>query len=316
MDKNEPKRTPVQLVKIESDYAGQRVDNFLITRLKGMPKTRIYRLLRKGEIRVNKKRTEQSYRLQDGDEIRLPPMVLDEKAIPKGPSRRAMSLLETRILFEDKGLLIINKPSGMPVHGGTGVNGGVVEALRAMYPALAQLELVHRLDLATSGCLILAKKRSVLRELHGLLREGKVHKIYWALTKGQWKPSEYYVDAPLRKNQLNGGERMVRIDETGKPSLTEFEPLQSYNDAMLVQATLHTGRTHQIRVHARFKHHPVAGDEKYGDKEFNKKMREFGLRRMFLHSHSLEFTLPSSGQHVSVTAPLDADLQTCLDNIK
>lgn len=307
--------TPVQYITIEEDYAGQRIDNFLVTKLKSLPKTRIYRLLRKGEIRVNKKRTAPSYRLLGGDIIRLPPLHIEEKAAPAGPNRRAVALLEDRILFEDKGLLIINKPPGIPVHGGTGVSMGVVEILRAMYPKLPNLELVHRLDLDTSGCLILAKKRSVLKELHELFRSGKVNKRYLTLTKGQWKKSELKVDAPLRKNHLSSGERIVLIDPAGKESLTLFEPVQSYGNAMLMEATLLTGRTHQIRVHSRYRNHPVAGDEKYGDKEFNKQMKEFGLKRLFLHSHIMEFTLPSTGQHIRIVSPLDEDLKMCLERI-
>jgi 23S rRNA pseudouridine955/2504/2580 synthase len=308
-------KTPVQYITIDADYAGQRIDNFLMTRLKGLPKTRVYRILRKGEVRVNKKRIDPSYRLQAGDEVRLPPMHLEEKSAPVMPSKRAAALLTDRILYEDKGLLIINKPPGMPVHGGAGISMGVIEALRSMYPKLPQLELAHRLDLDTSGCLVIAKKRSVLKELHELLRSGDVHKVYLTLTKGQWVKSELRVEAALRKNQLNSGERMVRVDVDGKPSLTVFEPIHTYGNAMLMEATLHTGRTHQIRVHARYRSHPVAGDEKYGDKEFNKQMRTYGLKRLFLHSHKIEFTLPSTEQHIKIIAPLDADLQACLDAI-
>ncbi len=307
--------TPVQYVAIEEDYAGQRIDNFLVTRLKSMPKTRIYRLLRKGEVRVNKKRIQPSYRLQAGDEVRLPPMHLEEKVVAAPPGKRSVAMLADRILYEDNNLLILNKPSGIPVHGGTGIHVGVVETLRTMYPKLPQLELVHRLDRDTSGCLILAKKRSTLREIHGLLRAGQVHKVYLALTKGHWSPSELRVEAALRKNHLSSGERIVKVDQEGKPSLTVFEPVQSYEGCMLVQATLHTGRTHQIRVHARYRSHPVAGDEKYGDKEFNKKLRECGLKRLFLHSHLIEFTIPSTGQHVKVFAPLDPELKKCLSSL-
>ncbi|MDR3478787.1 MAG: 23S rRNA pseudouridine(955/2504/2580) synthase RluC [Gammaproteobacteria bacterium] len=308
--------TPVQYITIQADYADQRIDNFLVTFLKSMPKTRIYRLLRKGEIRVNKKRIQPSYRLQADDILRLPPMELDDKPAPTVPGKRSVEMLTDRILYEDSGLFIINKPSGLPVHGGSMTSMGVVETLRAMYPTLPNLELVHRLDADTSGCLILAKKRSVLRELHGLMRAGEVNKVYLALTKGQWRPTELRVEAALRKNHLAGGERIVKVDQEGKPSLTVFEPVQSYPGAMLVEATLHTGRTHQIRVHARYRSHPIAGDEKYGDREFNKEMRQFGLKRLFLHAHRLEFTIPSTGQKIKVKAPLDADLQDCLDKMK
>lgn len=304
--------TPVKIITIEEDYAGQRVDNFLITYLKSVPKTRIYRLLRKGEIRVNKKRTQPSYRLLAGDQLRLPPMQLESKAEPGVPGRRSVSLLTDSVLYEDPGLLIINKPSGIPVHGGSQVSMGVIEILRTMYPKLPQLELVHRLDADTSGVLILAKKRSVLREMHELFRGSAMRKVYWALTKGYWQKSELRVEAALSKNYLSNGERIVRIDKEGKPSLTVFEPLQRFDGAMLVEATLHTGRTHQIRVHARYRSHPIAGDEKYGDKEFNKQMRQYGVRRLFLHARLIEFTLPSTGKLIRVEAPLDDDLQESL----
>lgn len=305
-------KSPVQYLVITEDFAGQRIDNFLVTRLKGVPKTHIYRILRKGEVRVNKKRAQPSYRLQAGDQVRLPPLQLEPKAKPAAPSSRMAATLTDRILYEDKNLLIINKPAGIAVHGGSGVKLGIVEALRNMFPKLPHLELAHRLDSDTSGCLILAKKRSILKELHNLLREGAVSKIYWALTQGHWKASELRVDVSLRKNQLSGGERIVRVDKTGKTSLTVFRPLETYADSMLVEATLHTGRTHQIRVHAQYRRHPIAGDEKYGDRDFNKLMRERGLKRLFLHAKHVEFTLPSTGERISVIAPLDQELESCL----
>ncbi|MES2217054.1 MAG: RluA family pseudouridine synthase [Pseudomonadota bacterium] len=301
--------TPVKFVTIDEAYAEQRIDNFLMNYLKTLPKTRLYRLLRKGEIRVNKKRIAPSYRLQAGDLIRLPPMQLDPKpALAATPSARLVALLRDSILYEDNDLLIINKPAGIPVHGGTNVSLGVIEALRIIYPTLKHLELAHRLDRDTSGCLVLAKKRSILKELHELMRSGQVHKVYYALTKGQWRPEELRVDVALLKNHLSSGERVVRVDKEGKASLTVFAPVKSFKDAMLVDATLHTGRTHQIRVHARYRSHPIAGDDKYGDKEFNKLMRERGLKRMFLHARLIEFTLPSTSKRISVAAPLDADL--------
>jgi 23S rRNA pseudouridine955/2504/2580 synthase len=281
-----------------------------------MPKTRVYRLLRKGEVRVNKKRIQPGYRLQDGDQVRLPPLYLDDRPVLPTPSRSVVELLSERIIYEDNQLMIIDKPSGIPVHGGSQISLGVIEILRNMYPKLEHLELAHRIDADTSGCLILAKKRSTLKELHQLLREGKVHKVYLALTKGHWTPPELRVEASLKKNFLTSGERIVRVDNEGKPSLTVFEPIKKYGDAMLVKATLHTGRTHQIRVHARHRSHPLAGDEKYGDRDFNKKIREFGVKRLFLHSHLIEFTLPSSGQTIKVIAPLAQELQESLDKIE
>jgi 23S rRNA pseudouridine955/2504/2580 synthase len=306
-------KTSVQYIVISPDYAGQRIDNFLITYLKGVPKTRIYRILRKGEVRVNKKRADPSYRLQSGDQVRLPPMHLEVRDKPPTPSEQLMKLLASRILYEDKGLLIINKPSGIPVHGGSQVKLGLVEALRHMYPKSPHLELAHRLDSDTSGCLILAKKRGILKEMHDLFRQGKMRKVYWALTRGQWKKADLKVEVSLKKNQLNGGERIVRVDSTGKPSITLFRPLKTYEaNATLVEATLLTGRTHQIRVHAQYRGHEIAGDEKYGDREFNKQMRQAGLNRLFLHAFMVEFDLPSTGQHLKINAPLDPELEECL----
>lgn len=307
--------TKVHYIQIDPEYADQRIDNFLTTYLKGVPKTRIYRILRKGEVRVNKKRAQPSYRLQAGDEIRIPPVRLADRPESEAPSKSVMSLLAERILFEDKNLLIINKPSGIPVHGGSGVKLGIIEALRAMYPKLPNLELVHRLDLGTSGCLILAKKRSILKELHEVLRNGEMHKKYLTLTKGHWRKDELRVDVPLQKNQMSSGERIVKVHEEGKAALTEFKPLKTFDDSMLLEVTLHTGRTHQIRVHAQYRGHPVAGDDKYGDREFNKLVKQKGLKRLFLHAHSLEFVLPATGQTIRVTAPLDADLEKFLDSM-
>lgn len=309
-------KTAVQYVTIDPDYAGQRIDNFLVTRLKNVPKTHIYRILRKGEVRVNKKRIQPSYRLQAGDQVRLPPLVLEDKKPPVSPSRNLMETLAQRILYEDAGLLIINKPSGIPVHGGTGVKLGIVEALRCMYPKSPHLELAHRLDADTSGCLILAKKRSVLRELHEQMRSGKIRKIYRALTRGHWKKPETTVEAALLKNQLSSGERIVRVNkEEGKSSVTHFHVLESYTQASLMEVLLETGRTHQIRVHAQYMGHPVAGDEKYGDREFNKTMRQKGLKRLFLHAYSLEFTLASAQTPIHVTACLDQELSAVLKEL-
>lgn len=308
-------KTQTQYITIEADYADQRIDNYLITRLKGMPKTRIYRILRKGEVRVNKKRIQPSYRLQAGDLVRIPPMELEAPPAKATPNQNLVNLLKDRILYEDKDLLVINKPAGIAVHGGSGVRIGLVEVLKTMYPKSPHLELVHRLDLDTSGCLILAKKRSILKELHAMLREGEVKKLYWALTKGHWKSSELRVDAPLRKNILQSGERIVRVHQEGKTSLTIFTPLEKFKDATLVEAALHTGRTHQIRVHTQYRKHPIAGDEKYGDKDFNKSMREKGLKRLFLHAHSIDFTLASNKQHIHVVAPLDKELKNCLKEL-
>tara|TARA_R110000868_G_scaffold115799_2_gene308982 strand:- start:169 stop:1158 length:990 start_codon:yes stop_codon:yes gene_type:complete len=302
-------KTSVKYYTILADDEDQRIDNFLMSKLKGVPRSRIYRIVRKGEVRVNKKRISASYKLVEGDEVRVPPMFLEEKAKQAPPSQSTQMLLSDRILYEDDNLLIINKPSGMSVHAGSTVRVGIVEALRHLYPKLVNLELAHRLDSETSGCLVLAKRKKILRELHGLLREGKVSKIYWALTMGKWKRSERRVDLPLQKEYRDGGKHVVEVNRNGKSALTVFRPLETFTDAELMEVKLYTGRTHQIRVHAASQGHPIAGDDRYGDPEFNKVARQRGLKRMFLHARSIEFTLPSLDQHITVTAPLDTDLE-------
>jgi 23S rRNA pseudouridine955/2504/2580 synthase len=309
-DKAPKEKSGVQHFVVPADFDGQRIDNFLINRLKGMPKSRIYRILRKGEVRVNKKRIAASYRLVAGDIIRLPPVYLAEKAKQLPPGKETAKLLAGRILYEDDNLLIINKPSGMSVHAGSTVRVGIVEALRHMYPKLPNLELAHRLDSETSGCLVLAKKKRILRELHSLLREGKVTKIYWALTMGKWKDSELRVDLPLHKDYKDGGKHVVEVDREGKSALTVFRTIKSFaRDASLMEVKLFTGRTHQIRVHAQHQGHPIAADDRYGDPEFNKQVRSLGLKRMFLHARTIDFTLPSLGQRITVEAPLDPELE-------
>ena len=244
--------------------------------------------------------------------MRLPPVFLAEQAKLAPPSPSTAALLAGRILYEDDNLLIINKPSGMSVHAGSTVRVGVIEALRHMYPKLKQLELAHRLDSETSGCLVLAKRKRILREIHGLLREGQVIKIYWALTKGKWKDSELRVDLPLHKDYQDGGKHVVEVHKEGKAALTVFRTLKVFKGACLVEVKLYTGRTHQIRVHAQHQGHPIAGDDRYGDPEFNKRVKQLGLKRMFLHARSIDFTLPSSGQRITVVAPLDPDLEAGL----
>jgi 23S rRNA pseudouridine955/2504/2580 synthase len=220
--------------------------------------------------------------------------------------------LLSSIIYEDDGLIILNKPSGMAAHGGSGINFGVIETLRAAMPQLKHLELIHRLDRGTSGCLMIAKKRSILRQIHALLREGKVIKRYLVLVRGKWQEgTAKTVDLPLAKNQLLSGERMVKVHEEGKSTLTIFRPLQISDKTSLLEAELHTGRTHQIRVHAAAIGYPVAGDDKYGDAEFNSAMKKFGLNRLFLHAQSVSFTL-ESGKRIDVTAPLDQGLADVL----
>ena len=303
-------------VVIDREYQGQRIDNYLLTLLKGVPRSLIYRILRRGEVRVNKGRIGAGYRLQPGDRVRIPPLRLPEREPPPQPGQRLLAQLERAILFEDRGLLVLDKPAGVAVHGGSGVSFGVIEALRRLRPEERNLELVHRLDRETSGCLLLSKKRSVLRMLHELLRENQVDKRYLALLAGTWERDEVDVKASLLKNILRGGERMVRVDRSGKPAHTRFRRLAIYPDATLVEAQLLTGRTHQIRVHAAHLGTPILGDAKYGDPQANQRMRERGLRRLFLHASSLTLRFPGDSDNLSVVAPLPAELQDVLDSLR
>lgn len=302
----------VALVEVGVDRAGQRIDNFLVTYLKGVPKSRIYRLIRRGEVRVNKHRVRPTYRLVEGDCVRVPPVRTAEATKASLPSERAQRSLESRILYEDKRLLVIDKPSGMAVHGGSGVSYGAIETLRRARPQARFLELVHRLDRETSGCLMIAKDRATLRALHEQLRHGEIDKIYLALVEGDWPSELHRVEAPLRKNLLRSGERLVRVRAEGKAAVTEFEVRRRFKDATLVAARLLTGRTHQIRVHAAHAEHPVAGDPKYGDPEFNQRLRGIGLSRLFLHASTIRLRHPSSGERIEVSAPLDEALSEVL----
>jgi 23S rRNA pseudouridine955/2504/2580 synthase len=306
----------VRWVEIDTERAGQRIDNFLVASLKGVPKSRIYRMLRKGEVRVNKGRVKATYRLIAGDSVRIPPVRTAEVPENLPPSDRVLRLIDESILMEEKGFLILNKPSGIAVHGGSGLSYGVIEALRALRPEAPFLELVHRLDRDTSGCLIIAKRRSVLRELHHLLRTDGMDKRYLALVKGKWRGGEKRVDAPLLKNTLRSGERVVKVSEEGKTALSIFRPVAAFESATLVEVLLKTGRTHQIRVHAASIGHPVAGDEKYGDEAFNRELREMGLKRLFLHARSLVFRLPELEGEVRIEAPLPPELETFLERLK
>ncbi len=313
-DKSKP--TKVAHVRVGPDEAGQRLDNFLISRLKGIPRTRIYRMLRKGEVRVNKGRSSASYRICAGDTVRIPPVRLT----PPGPTPTvgagARQVLESRVLFENERLLVLDKPAGMAVHGGSGLSFGVIEALRSCRPQAPYLELVHRLDRETSGCLMVAKRRSYLRSLHALLREGRMEKRYLALVRGQWHLGKRLMEDLLKTHHREGGERHVKLQEGGKPAASLFSPVQIFKTASLVEVELHTGRTHQIRVQAAGAGHPLAGDEKYGDAQFNGEVRALGLRRMFLHAHSLAYEDPVSGEWRSFSCPLPDDLRPVLDALE
>lgn len=300
----------VRLLRVDAASDGQRIDNFLLRELKGVPKSRIYRLIRKGEVRVNKGRTKPEYKLQLGDEVRIPPVRMAEAEAPPTVSVSLSSRLESSILYEDDGLLVINKPSGLAVHGGSGVNFGLIEALRAMRPQAKFLELVHRLDRDTSGCIMVAKKRTGLLALQDALRGDGVDKRYVALVAGEWPAHRHRIDAPLLKNTLSSGEWMVRVSANGKQALTEFRILECFNKATLIEARPVTGRTHQIRVHAQFAGHPLACDDKYGDKAADARFRELGLKRLFLHAKSLAITW--QGQPLKLEAALESELESFL----
>ncbi|MCF7518937.1 23S rRNA pseudouridine(955/2504/2580) synthase RluC [Pseudoalteromonas sp. L21] len=308
----------VSFVTISEDHLGQRIDNFLITHLKGVPKSAVYKILRKGEVRVNKKRIKPVYKLQLNDVVRIPPIKVAEKEefVPKKLDK--VKQLEDAILFEDKYLMVINKPSGMAVHGGSGLSYGLIEALRVLRPEERSLELVHRLDRDTSGCLLISKRRSVLTDLHRQLREKTMEKNYWALVDGQWDAKTKNVTEGLRKNTLKSGERVVRVDNTeGKPSHTRFRVLERYAECSLVQASPVTGRTHQIRVHTQCKGHPIACDDKYGVAEFDQYVNKLtGLNRLFLHAHDLSFMHPKNETTMHVEAPLDKALSNCIKKLR
>ncbi|MGD9356452.1 MAG: 23S rRNA pseudouridine(955/2504/2580) synthase RluC [Chromatiales bacterium] len=306
----------VRLLRIGEEADAQRIDNFLQRHLKGVPRSHIYRLLRSGQVRVNGKRIKQHFRLSVGDEVRIPPVRTAQAAAPGKLTDQQRQLLNDSILFEDKTLLVMNKPSGIAVHGGSGISLGIIEQLRLLRPEEKGLELVHRLDRATSGLLMIAKRRSALRTLHALQRENRIRKSYLALVQGDWPENRMRVDVPLRKNQLRGGERIVTVDEEGKTALTLFRIKEQFREAMLVEAELGSGRTHQIRVHAAHLGTPIIGDDKYGDSEVNRHYRQLGLKRLFLHAWKLAFEWGEEGKMLKLTAPLEPALEELLTKLR
>jgi len=307
----------VQFVTVTDDQDGQRLDNFLKSRLKGVPKSMLYRIIRKGEVRINKKRAKPDTRVQVDDIVRIPPVRVADKEQPETlVGSRVQNLISDRILFEDDGLIVLNKPSGIAVHGGSGLSFGVIEALRQMRPESTFLELVHRLDRETSGCLMIAKKRSVLKRLHAYLRDGGMDKTYQALVVGRWKGRQHKVDSPLQKFHLASGERVVKVSREGKASLTNFRLLEHLQGATFVEAKPVTGRTHQIRVHTQFSGHPIAGDEKYTSREQNEPFKALGLKRLFLHAAKIEIPGVEGERPMIIEAPLDDDLSSLLVKLR
>jgi 23S rRNA pseudouridine955/2504/2580 synthase len=310
-------RTAVAMHTVSAEEAGQRIDNFLLRHFKSVPRSRVYRLLRKGEVRVNRRRVEADYRISAGDEVRLPPVRMEAGGAqaPLKASSSLQALIESAVIFEDRRLLIIDKPSGVAVHGGSGRSFGVIEALRASRPS-ETLELVHRLDRDTSGCLAVARDRATLTALHALIREGGMHKTYLALIAGSWQLGAKRIEAPLATAERRHGERHVRVAAAGKDSVSVFRPIQFFGPAAtLMEVDIPTGRTHQIRVHAAYAGHPVLGDDKYGDRGCNAQFKEYGLKRIFLHAQALAFEWPGTGVPFHVNAPLPADLAAVLDAI-
>lgn len=307
----------VRLIEIVDNDAGQRLDNFLRRHLKGVPKSHIYRILRKGEVRINKGRSKPDYRLQTGDIVRIPPVRTATRQAP--PKADGLDWLNACILYEDDDFLAIDKPSGMAVHGGSGIRLGLIEALRQLRPQCRFLELVHRLDRDTSGVLLIAKRRPVLRQLHEQLRSRQIQKHYVALLMGTWPGKAQRVEVALDKNRQQSGERMVKVSETGKPAVSRFTPRRNFSinniSAALVEIKLITGRTHQARVHAAHLGRPIAGDEKYGDKNFNAATKQLGLKRLFLHAAHLVFTHPAKDCKIRIEAPLPGELTAVVEKL-
>jgi len=304
----------VRFVEVDENSVGQRLDNFLMTQLKGVPKSHIYKIIRRGEVRINKGRCKNIYRLKLNDLVRIPPVKTKEKDT-SAPAKWLLSSLQQRVLFEDDDLIVLNKPSGIAVHGGTANSHGVIESLRFLRPNERYLELVHRLDKATSGCLLIAKNRKMLNGLQTLLRNRTITKTYTALLCGVIHKRSVRVKAPLEKRTLESGEHRVRVHPDGKKSETVFERLAQYKNATLVLASPKTGRTHQIRVHAKHLGHPIAGDERYSSPSQYKQYRDNGLKRLFLHASKLRFVHPISEEIVSFEAPLDAELEKFLTTL-
>jgi 23S rRNA pseudouridine955/2504/2580 synthase len=313
----------VKFVTVDEDYAGQRIDNFLKLHLKGVPKSMLYRILRKGEVRVNKKRVKPEYKIQANDLVRVPPVRVADESAPVNPKLTKVAQLENCIIHEDERIMVINKPSGIAVHGGSGLSFGLIEGLRALRPEQKFLELVHRIDRETSGILLVAKKRSALRHLHEQLREKKMQKRYHALVCGAWPDNRFKVKAPLQKNVLKSGERIVNVDPNGKDSETRYRVLEQYSckegqsitELTLVEAAPITGRTHQIRVHSLHAGHAILGDPKYATDVSQALTHQVGLQRLFLHAAAISFIHPGSGEQVMFKAKYDKHIHAVLQGL-
>lgn len=318
MSELQPDWPTARIVRVPEDREGQRLDNFLLGQLKGAPRSLVYKIVRSGQVRVNGGRAKPERKLEAGDEVRIPPVRLGGAGEAAPPPKGLLAALEAAIVFEDDRLLALNKPSGLASHGGSGIAHGAIESLRALRPGHS-LELVHRLDRYTSGLLVVAKKRSALRELQALLREDHgagIDKRYLTLLTGRMPDGVMSVDAPLHVGLRQGGERHVTVSPSGKPSTSHFRVLERRDGMSYCEVRIETGRTHQIRVHAQHLGHPVAGDDKYGDAETNRRLREeLGLKRLFLHAASLRFALDAGRAEYVLDAPLARDLREALDRL-
>jgi 23S rRNA pseudouridine955/2504/2580 synthase len=304
-DLNKPRAV---LVEVGEESAAQRIDNFLLRRLKGVPKSHVYRVLRSGEVRVNSGRVGPEYRLRPGDRVRLPPVRVSQKKPPARPA-------EFPVLYEDAALLVVDKPAGVAVHGGSGVSFGVIESLRAARPQAKLLELAHRLDRDTSGLLVVAKKRSALVELHRMLRDGEVEKTYLAVVKGVPARDSFEIREPLHKHVAASGERRVSVAEGGREAITRVKVVKGRKAYALLEVRLLTGRTHQIRVHLSHAGHPVLGDDKYGDFELNRSLAKAGVKRLFLHARRLAFAHPVGGERLRLEAAVPAEMARFIDTL-
>jgi len=304
---NDLSKARARTLEVGEEAAAQRIDNFLLRHLKGVPKSHVYRVLRSGEVRVNSGRVKPEYRLQAGDRVRVPPIrVSQEQKVKAKPA-------EFPVVYEDAAVLVLDKPAGVAVHGGSGVSFGVIESLRASRPQAKFLELAHRLDRDTSGLLVVAKKRAALVELHRMLREGEVAKEYLTVTRGQWEGAGRELRESLHKYVDAKGERRVAVHEGGKDAVTRVRVLKTSAAFSLLQVSLVTGRTHQIRVHLAHAGHPVLGDAKYGDFELNRRLEKSGVRRLFLHAGRLAFAHPLTREKIELKAPLPAEIRTFVD---
>ncbi len=322
IEMNELRKDGVSWITVDEENAGQRVDNFLFRMLKGVPKSHVYRILRSGEVRVNKGRVGADARLAAKDVIRIPPIRIAERARSMGsraPLRSPPHKFSPPILFEDEWLIAVDKPAGLAVHGGSGIALGLIEQLRGSRSDAPFLELVHRLDRDTSGVLLVAKKRSALTSLHGQLRQGEVDKRYLVLVRGRWRDAKRTIDVPLHKFSTREGERRVRVEASGRHAVTVFRLERAWPDhdppLALLEAELKTGRTHQIRVHLTHVGHVLAGDDRYGDFAWNRRLASGGLKRMFLHARTLTFTHPASGKSLKIESPLPGDLRSFLQRL-